>query len=235
MTKLLISVKNVDEARLALLAGADYIDLKDPLVGALGSLDDQVSSEIIKCIDKRVLVSATVGEDYSVSTAILEAVDKKFDIGVDIVKLAISNFFEEEVFLNALKKRATSKNVKLVAVMFADEGVNFDWISSLAKLGFYGVMLDTNNKKQNLLSSTTDNEIRLFVKNCEMYGLQSGLAGSLRVEYIERLVPFTPKYLGFRSGVCQAMQREGVMQYELVKSVKNQLYKHNNGTEKAYA
>ena len=235
MTKLLISVKNVDEAQLALQAGADYIDLKDPLVGALGNLDDQVSSEIIKCIDKRVLVSATVGENHSVSTELLEAVDKKFDIGVDIVKLAISSFFEDEVFLNALKNRVVSKNIKLVAVMFADEEVNFNWISKLAQLGFYGVMLDTNNKKQNLLSSTKDKEIELFVKNCEIYGLQSGLAGSLRVEYIDRLVPFSPNYLGFRSGVCQAMQRENSMQYELVKSVKNQLYKHNKGTEKACA
>jgi (5-formylfuran-3-yl)methyl phosphate synthase len=227
MTKLLISVKNVEEAKLALQAGADFIDLKDPTVGALGNLDDELSSEIIKSINKKALVSATVGENHSVQTALLEAIDKKVDIDVDIVKLALSKFFDDELFLQALKNRICSKNIKLVAVMFADEEVDFNWISKLAKLGFYGVMLDTNNKSKNLLCSMSVEKIQSFVKNCEINGLQSGLAGSLRVEYIGDLTVYSPSYLGFRSGVCLNQQRESILQLELVKSVKNQLYKHN--------
>ncbi len=36
--RLLVSVRSVDEARLAAAAGADFIDLKEPSAGALGAL-----------------------------------------------------------------------------------------------------------------------------------------------------------------------------------------------------
>ena len=37
MTQLLVSVKNVEETFIALDAGVDIIDLKDPANGALGA------------------------------------------------------------------------------------------------------------------------------------------------------------------------------------------------------
>ena len=36
MTRLLVSVKNLPEARRAAAVGVDYLDLKDPAAGALG-------------------------------------------------------------------------------------------------------------------------------------------------------------------------------------------------------
>ena len=44
MTQLLISVKNVKETLIALDAGVDIIDLKDPDNGALGALDVDTSA-----------------------------------------------------------------------------------------------------------------------------------------------------------------------------------------------
>jgi hypothetical protein len=38
MMKMLVSVRDIDEALAAAQAGADFIDLKDPAAGALGGL-----------------------------------------------------------------------------------------------------------------------------------------------------------------------------------------------------
>jgi (5-formylfuran-3-yl)methyl phosphate synthase len=45
--RLLVSVRNLDEARLAAAAGVDFIDLKDPAAGALGALPPARIAEIV--------------------------------------------------------------------------------------------------------------------------------------------------------------------------------------------
>jgi dihydroneopterin aldolase len=234
-TKLLVSVKNLHEASLALQAGVDFIDLKDPEVGALGSLDDEISKEIIRSVNKRAVISATIGEHHQHHQAVLNAIDTKISMGVDVVKLSVTHLFEDVTFLQNLKKRISDQNIKLVAVMFADEIVDLSWIPRLANLGFYGVMLDTSNKNQSLLTSISEDQIQAFVNDCKSYHLQTGLAGSLRVEYIDNLIKHSPGYIGFRSGVCVNFQRDSDLLLELVLSAKDKLYKHNINGARMYA
>ena len=47
MTGMLASVSSLDEARLAIEAGADVVDLKDPAHGALGALEASIAREIV--------------------------------------------------------------------------------------------------------------------------------------------------------------------------------------------
>ena len=56
MTQLLISVKNVEETLIALEAGVDIIDLKDPENGALGALDIATSKSILQVISGAAIV-----------------------------------------------------------------------------------------------------------------------------------------------------------------------------------
>ncbi|HEY0561965.1 MAG TPA: (5-formylfuran-3-yl)methyl phosphate synthase [Methylophilus sp.] len=228
MIKLLISVKNAQEAKLAIVAGADLIDLKDPAVGALGNLDDEISRDIIQAVDGQAVISATVGEGHEDSMQLLAAIDAKFNMGVDIVKLSITPLFEDAYFLSELKKRIATHQVKLVAVMFADAPLDLNWIAKLANIGFYGAMLDTAHKNNNLLLCLAEMTIRQFVNLCEAQQMQAGLAGSLRVEYVPRLVDYLPSYVGFRSGVCEHHIRQNHLLPESVRKIKDQLHKHNN-------
>lgn len=228
MIKLLISVKNAEEAKLAIEAGADMIDLKDPAVGALGNLPNAISNDIIQAINGQVIVSATVGEEVVNATQLLALIDAKFSMGVDIVKLSLSPLFEDNDFTEAIKQRITQHQLKLVAVLFADQPLDFNWLPRLADIGFYGVMLDTARKKNNLLLCLDEITIGKFVKMCEAHQLQSGLAGALRVEYVPRLVGYLPSYIGFRSGVCENNIRQNHLLPAAVKKIKEQLYKHNN-------
>ena len=65
--RLLVSVKNVEEALAALTGGADFIDAKDPAAGALGA----VSLEVLRGIH------STVAGLKPVSAALGDAIDER--------------------------------------------------------------------------------------------------------------------------------------------------------------
>ena len=48
MTRLLVSVRSVEEAEAALAGGADLIDVKEPTRGSLGRADDAVIAAILR-------------------------------------------------------------------------------------------------------------------------------------------------------------------------------------------
>jgi dihydroneopterin aldolase len=232
MIRLLISVKNTQEALDAMEAGADYIDLKDPTHGALGSLDNGISHDVIRHINKQAWVSATVGDTHADQHALLTLIEDKWELGVDIVKLPLSLFFHDKNFLALLGTMIKSRKMKLIAVMFAEEPVDLTWLPILAETGFYGVMLDTANKGHHLLSVLDMSVIGEFVKQCELHHLQAGLAGALRVELLDGLSALRPSYVGFRSGVCEDNVRENKLLPHLVKQIKDTLYKHNTFNNK---
>ena len=102
MTKLLISVKNVEEAMLALAADVDMIDLKEPSVGALGALDLNISRQIVQLVSGRKLISATVGEEHRSMHALILDIQERAAIGVDIIKIAVSDFFYALGFIDEM-------------------------------------------------------------------------------------------------------------------------------------
>src|SRR5262245_62338339 len=62
MTRLLVSVRSVSEADIALAGGADVIDIKEPMHGSLGRASNQVINAIQKRIAGRRPLSAALGE-----------------------------------------------------------------------------------------------------------------------------------------------------------------------------
>src|SRR5689334_14696969 len=62
MTKLLVSVRDAAEARDAVEAGADLIDVKEPQAVSLGAAAPQIVAEIIQAVAGRRPVSVALGE-----------------------------------------------------------------------------------------------------------------------------------------------------------------------------
>ena len=217
MTQLLISVKNVAEAMVALEAGVDIIDLKDPSVGALGALGVYETRQIIQAMRERktidlnapnpTLISATVGEQHIDLNELIYEIQTRSTLGVDLIKIAVSELFYAENFLSQMQS-LTRGGVKVVAVFFADRPVDLTLLVTLKKIGFFGAMLDTQTKQQNLLQVQTNRDLQIFTQICHENELQSGLAGSLQTQHIENLIQFNPTYIGFRGGVCEDLARE---------------------------
>ena len=236
MTQLLISVKNVAEALVALEVGVDIIDLKDPSVGALGALSVHETTQIVLAIMERktiglnvpnlTLISATVGEQHSDLINLTLDIQAKHVLGVDIIKIAVSGLFNTEDFSSQMQS-LTRCGIKLVAVFFADEQIDLALLVTLKKIGFFGAMLDTKTKQQNLLQVQTTSGLQMFTQICHENDLQSGLAGSLQTQHIEKLIQFNPIYMGFRGGACESLTRENDLCRAKVIQIKELLRSHN--------
>jgi (5-formylfuran-3-yl)methyl phosphate synthase len=237
MTQLLISVKNSDEAMLALAAEVDIIDLKDPNIGALGALDLIVTKEIVDLVNGKKLanviqVSATIGEQHITVAELIADIQARADIGVDIIKIVVSDLFQAIDFYDEITK-ITKTGIKIVAIFFADETVDLTLLPALKNAGFYGAMLDTQNKHQHLLAFQAKSQLQQFIKLCEQHQLASGLAGSLQPQHIDLLLEINPTYIGFRGGVCENSQRKSTLNGAKVNDVQNMLRNGNKNRTKA--
>ena len=236
MAQLLISIKNVAEALVALEVGVDIIDLKDPSVGALGELSVHETSQIVQAIKERktidlnasnfTLISATVGEQHIDLNHLILDIQARSALGINLIKIAVSSLFYVEHFSTQMQ-HLISSDLKLIAVFFADKPIDFALLDTLKKIGFFGAMLDTQAKQQNLLQVQTTGGLQMFTKICHENDLKLGLAGSLQTQHIESLIQFNPTYIGFRGGACESLARENNLCRAKVIEIKKLLHSYN--------
>ncbi len=225
MAKLLASVQNLDEARLALECDVDIIDLKNPLNGALGALEISAIQEIFSEISEKKTISATIGDLPMETNLIFNAVKKTGEIGVDFVKIG---FFSAENLPEIIESLAPlAKKYKLIAVLFADMKPDFTLIECFKMHQFSGVMLDTMNKKNGSLTQILSlDTLQTFVQQAQKNQLLCGLAGSLREHDIMKLLPLNPDYLGFRGALCVSRERTATLdRYAIINIKKHFLIK----------
>ena len=228
MTGMLASVSNLNEAKIALHANVDIIDLKDPTHGALGAVTTEIAQEVVKFVSGQCLVSATIGDLPMHATLIGKAISTMASTDVDIIKVGVFDKLTDEV-IASLKEQAINgakgfngKKFTIVIVFFVDKGLDLEKMSDLAKAGIRGVMLDTADKtKGNLRTHMEDDEIKNFVIQSKSYGLLAGLAGSLKASDIAPLLELEPDYLGFRGALCQDDSRIQALNSSSVRNIRS--------------
>lgn len=210
MTRLLISVRNANEARIALAAGADLIDLKEPDGGALGAVDPVLAREIVAAIGRRRTTSATVGDLPADAPVLGDAARRTASSGVDLVKIGFFSSSADDVCGVIRALAPVAREVGLIAVLFVDAFPADDPVVAAAAAGFAGVMLDTADKRGGRLTDYLKmSELRDFVASANKNSLICGLAGSLRGSDIAQLAGLAPDYLGFRGAGCVRHFRGG--------------------------
>ncbi|ODN71351.1 (5-formylfuran-3-yl)methyl phosphate synthase [Methylobrevis pamukkalensis] len=215
MTLLLVSVTNAEEAHLAVEAGADLIDAKDPAAGALGALTPATVAEIVAAVDGRATVTAVCGDHLRAET-LLDSAEAMAATGVDMVKIGFVPDLADARVIRAAG-RLLGTRTKLVAVLFADLVPDFGLVPVLAEAGFHGVMLDTSGKSAGLLSHLSTMRIFGFVSTARTCGLISGLAGSVRIADLPAVAGFGPDLVGMRGGVCRGGRRTSALDPDLVR------------------
>jgi (5-formylfuran-3-yl)methyl phosphate synthase len=222
VTGLLASVTSVEEAQIALAAGADIIDLKDPARGALGALTAERITTIVDALGGRCPVSATVGDLPPDPGVLSQRVQATAATGVDYVKVGLfgAAYFGRCVDALALQ----GAGVRLIAVLFADLKPELTALALLAQAGFTGVMLDTADKAAGgLRRHMSARQLARFVRSAKALGLMTGLAGSLKREDIPALLPVDPDYLGFRTALCYEQSRIAAVDPAAIAAVRAQL------------
>ncbi|MFA5900287.1 MAG: (5-formylfuran-3-yl)methyl phosphate synthase [Hyphomicrobium sp.] len=218
--RLLASVMNDDEARLVASLGADIIDAKNPLAGALGALAPEVVTEIRAAVPRGIPVSATIGDPVEDVEATVSAVRTMAGAGADVVKIGLSRSSVVDRTLTAVGALELG-HARLVGVLLADEGIELDLVAMAREAGFIGLMLDTADKGRGALPDiVAADKLRGFVTATHAAGMFAGLAGSLRVEHVNQLLRLEPDVLGFRGGLCRQGERTARIDADAVLSVR---------------
>jgi (5-formylfuran-3-yl)methyl phosphate synthase len=226
VTGFLASVNCLEEADIALQAGADVIDLKEPARGVLGAVPVSTLREVVRFIAGCSLVSATVGDLSGDPEVTSEAVAEVAATGVDIVKVGLFDKENRIAFFQALAAQAQS-GARLVVVLFADREPEPETVLvAIAEGGLMGVMLDTADKQGgSLRDCCSDLQLAGFVRKGKELGLVTGLAGSLRNEDIEPLLHLGPDYLGFRGALCSGRSRHQAIDPLAVRAIRQRIPK----------
>lgn len=221
--RLLASVTTPQEALVAVLAGADIVDAKDPQQGALGALDSERLRAIRTVVPTTVALSATTG-DISVDDvdAVINEIARVTATGVDVVKIGLFGSAPVAPLLDVLAALKDEQHAfaRRVAVLIADNDPDWDVVARLPAAGFSGVMLDTQNKASGcLLDVISSQRIETFLASARSVGLFTGLAGALRLRHIPEVRAFGPDVVGFRGALCRAGERTAHIDADAVRQV----------------
>ncbi len=230
--QLLISVVNEEEAKSAFGGGADIVDVKNPLEGALGANFPRVIRRVRQCTPPRLPVSVAIGDAPDKPGATALAALGAAVCGVQYVKVGLYGTKEprQAVFLLKEVCRAVREHdsvIKIIAAAYADAH-RIEALPALAspvvatEAGADGCMLDTAVKGEgSLFSYLDDDELRNFVQNCHKGGLICAFAGSLGEADIPRVSEIGPDIIGFRTAACLGDRIQGVVELQKVKRLKN--------------
>lgn len=223
MNLLLASVSDVFEAETAAEHGADWIDIKDPLSGALGAPARHHIDAVVSKYAGRFPLSATLGDDWETSALLPAKVAELAGSGLDYAKVALKADQVSDATLDDLYA-ATVHGLPLIVVCMAENPPDVLALERLLSVPIAGAMLDTADKQQGSLMDLLEAaSLRAFVEQVQAAGRLCGLAGRLREADIDRLVPAGANYLGFRSALCEDGNRRARLSADKVGRVAQRL------------
>lgn len=208
--RLLVSVSNAEEAAAAVAGGADIIDAKDPMTGALGAVSLHVFGEIHATVAGLRPVSAALG-DADDEAAIERTVRDYAVAGASFVKIGfagVSNRARLDTVITAAM-RGAAHHADVVAVAYADA----DRVGTLeprlildaaAYAGAAGVLLDTADKHgPGLRALMTPAALGAWVTAAHDVGLRVALAGQLTLDDLDFVKDAGADIAGVRGAACE--------------------------------
>lgn len=218
MTKLLVSPKNLGEARTVSETNVDIIDVKNPKEGSLGANFPWIISKIREKVPSETPISAAVGDFPNLPGSASLAALGALKAGADIIKVGLKgpeNPDEASFLMSKVVKsvRENSDSAELVACAYGDferagtvNPLLLPTIGQIAQTDF--VMIDTAVKDGKPLTDfLTYKQLRSFVNEAQSAGLKVALAGSLGKEEIKELKELEPEVIGVRGAVCEDKDR----------------------------
>lgn len=210
---LLVSIRDVAEAKLALSSGADVINLEPSSADVAGDSGLSFVTDVARFVAGRRIVSASIADVPAADAAAF---------ALSAMALATAGADHIRVRLPASAPRAEQEAVIAsiaaaplgaahpVAVLFADGDVEAGLLPVLASAGFAGVMLEVSEHGSGrLLDHATAERLSALAEACRQNGLFLGVGGSLRLADIPSLVQAGVGLLGFRGAACEGPTRNG--------------------------
>ena len=221
--RLLVSVRSAQEARQALIGGADIIDVKDPSQGPLGAPTPRVLSEVVAEVGAAAPVSVALGDLPNLPhTAALAARGAALS-GVTYVKVGLRGVQEidEAVALMRAVADAVGPQTAVIAAAYADAGaldppaLAAGWLPDVVdRSGIAGALVDTFVKDgRGLYSWLSEAELTGLIARTRSAGGSFAVAGQLTRGELRRV---EADVVGVRSAVCRGGDRAAELDAELV-------------------
>lgn len=213
MLKLLVSVVDQREAKIASKLGVDIVDVKNPREGALGANLPRVIRDVRIIVPKSIEVSATIGDLLNLPGTASLAARGAATLGVDYIKAGLYGVSRIRDGLKLAREvciavREASPDAKVVLVGYADYAKigsiePMKIIEIAAKVGADGVMIDVKSKGEgNVFDYLDPSYLSMFVEKASSNGLIKALAGGLTLDDIDAVYRLGFDVVGVRRAVC---------------------------------
>lgn len=206
--RLLVSVRDVREAVDALAGGADVIDAKEPLRGALGAVDASMARAIVRRVGARRPVSIVIG-DFMRPDEAARAAGEACRCGASIVKVGLAGVASiacARDIVHAVRSSTTSSATTVVAYADAERArtlVAEEVVELAMSEGAGGVVLDTFDKDgPGLFAHLRAERVATIVADAHAGGLFVGVAGRLGLAHVDEAREAGADLFGVRGAVC---------------------------------
>jgi uncharacterized protein (UPF0264 family) len=224
--RLLISVTDADEARLAVEGGVDIVDVKNPVEGALGAPAPRVIERVRDAVPPGRPVSAAVGDLPNLpGTAALAALGAARS-GAAYVKVGLwgTSTTDEAVAVLSAVREAVDGGASVIAAAYADaERVPSRplppaaVVTAARRAGVAGCLLDTALKDgRGLFEWLSPDALAALVAEGHASGLEMALAGALRAEDLTAVRATGADIAGVRSAACRDGRRTAPLDAERI-------------------
>jgi (5-formylfuran-3-yl)methyl phosphate synthase len=224
--RLLVSVTDADEARIAVEAGVDIVDVKNPAEGSLGAPRPGVIGRVREVVPPERPVSAAIGDLPGLpGTAALAALGAARS-GAAYVKVGLwgTSGTDEAVAVLLAVREAVDRGAAVVAAAYADaERVSGrplppgEVVEAARRAGVGGCLLDTAVKDgRGLFEWFTPQALEALVGEGHAAGLEMALAGALRVEDLSLVRATGADIAGVRAAACRDGRRTAPLDAERI-------------------
>ena len=235
--KLLVSPKDVGEAKAVIRGNADIIDVKNPKEGSLGANFPWVIRAIKELVENEggngMEMSAAIGDfDYKPGTASLAALGAA-SVSADYIKIGLLKIKTRQEAIDLLSGvvkavKGFDPTKKVVSAFYSD----YKRINSLSPFEITEIgkevdidvaMVDTGIKDgRSTLEFLSEEELTAFVSESKALGLETALAGSLTFDDLPVINEINPDILGVRGMVCGG-DRNAQVKAELVTELRRKV------------
>ncbi|MDG2206607.1 MAG: (5-formylfuran-3-yl)methyl phosphate synthase, partial [Pirellulales bacterium] len=183
LPRLLVSVRNAEEAQLAVDEGVHLIDVKEPRRGSLGAAAAASVRQVADICDSKFLWSVALGELLDTPPVALPA-----DLRPTFVKCGLSGCGLRANWRALWQRRMARYGRSAVAVVYADWEAAAapsagDVVAHAAAANCPAVLLDTFDKTRGSLQQLmTRDEIARWIGSVHQSGMRAVVAGSLTRE-----------------------------------------------------
>jgi (5-formylfuran-3-yl)methyl phosphate synthase len=225
----MISVVSAEEARKALLGGAEILDVKNPAEGSLGAQYPRVIREIRNLASGKVEISAAIGDMPNLpGTAALAALGAA-SCGPDYIKVGLygqRNEVEAATLVREVHRAVDEFETSVVIVGYADYARAGTLDPALlppiaGSEGARGFLLDTAIKDgRSLLDFLDPASLRRIGEQTHRAGLLFGLAGALREQHLAIMRDLGADIVGVRTAACRDNLRNGSLESTRVRHLR---------------